>query len=119
MMDYKTHCNHIVDKFISNPKSYLDSNCKLNSTPNCSCTLCDMMSAADTGSSCNYYSPCNVPQGSACLPHNPMRVILPNGKAINSHSTILVPEPKELPIGARTANVFQDLTEGSLTSIGQ
>jgi len=119
MMDCKTHCNHIVDKFMSNPKSYLDSNHKLNSTPMHACTPYHMMSAADTGASYNYYSPCNVPQGSTYLPHNPMMVILPNGKAINSQSTILVPEPKELPKEARTANVFQDLTEGSLTSIGQ
>ena len=70
-----------------------------------------MMSAADTGASWNYYSPCNVPLGSQYLPYNPMRVILPNGKAITSQSTILVPEPKELPVGARTANVFQDLTD--------
>ena len=111
MMDCKTHCNHIVDKFMSNPKSYLDSDCKLDSTPNYSCTPYHMMSAADTGVSYNYYSLCNVPQGSTYSPHNPMRVILPNGKAINSHSTILVPEPKELPIGPRRANVFQDLTD--------
>lgn len=48
-----------------------------------------------------------------------MSVVLPNGKLIASQATIIVPEPKELPVGARTANAFNELTEGSLTSIGQ
>ena len=48
-----------------------------------------------------------------------MNVVLPNGKMISLQATILLPEPKELPPEARTANVFTQLTEGSLTSIGQ
>lgn len=48
-----------------------------------------------------------------------MNVVLPNGKMISSQATILLPEPKELPPEARTANVFAQLTEESLTSIGQ
>ena len=38
---------------------------------------------------------------------------------MSSEKTMLLPEPKELPPEARTANVFSKLTEGSLTSIGQ
>ena len=36
-----------------------------------------------------------------------------------SEKTALLPEPKELPPEARMANVFNKLTEGLLTSIGQ
>ena len=77
------------------------------------------MSAADTGASYNYCATTSIPQGSTQLPHKHMNVVLPNGKMISSQATILLPEPKELPPEARTANVFTQLTEGSLTSIGQ
>ena len=48
-----------------------------------------------------------------------MSVTLPNSKVIASEKTIVLPEPKELPPRARSANVFSQLTEGALTSIGQ
>ena len=48
-----------------------------------------------------------------------MQVVLPNSQSISSEKTILLPEPKELPPEARTANVLNQLTEGSLASIGQ
>ena len=83
------------------------------------CSKQDTLSAADTGASHNYYSPTNLPRDSKEVQHNPMSVVLPNGKVIASQATIIVPEPKELLVKARTANVFNELTEGSLTSIRQ
>ena len=49
-----------------------------------------------------------------------MELILPNRKFIVSkEKTTPLPEPKELPLEARITNTFNQLTEGSLTLIGQ
>ena len=48
-----------------------------------------------------------------------MSFTLPNSKVITSEKTIVLPEPKELPPRARSVNVFIQLSEGALTSIGQ
>lgn len=111
-------CNNIVNNFLPNACLILTTN-SINSTKQFPINLSNKLSAAGTGASCNYFSPGNLPAGSINLPHNPMNAILPNGKGISSQVTILVPEPKELPGAARAANVFEYLTEGSLTSIGQ
>lgn len=111
-------CNTIVNTFNAQ-KCLNPTTNKLQHTKHSMCSKQTTLSAADTGASHNYYSPSNLPKGSIEVQQNPMSVVLPNGKLIASQATIIVPEPKELPVGARTANVFNELTEGSLTSIGQ
>ena len=77
------------------------------------------LSAAVTRASCNYTTSGSIPIGSVELLHWLMQFVLPNSQSISSEKTAVLPDPKELPPDARTANVFNQLTEGSLTSIGQ
>ena len=99
---------------------YLINNvtCKpsLNSTPS---SQQPYLSAADTGASHNYCPSSSIPEGSIEVPHQPMSVTLPNSKVISSEKNNVLPEPKEIPPRARSANVFSQLTEGALTSICQ
>ena len=74
--------------------------------------------AADTGASAHYTTR-NMPAGAGKIKCQPMQVVLPNSQTLRSEKTAMLPEPHQLPEEARTATVLPNLSEGSLTSIGQ
>jgi hypothetical protein len=105
--------SHLVNSIVSKTKE-LDSPIKRpGSAP--STTL--SVNIADTGSNGHFF-PINAPLVNVQLAINSIPVTLPGGSIIYSSLTAELDFP-DLPLAARAAHIFPNLTSGSLLSVGQ
>jgi len=109
-------CDWLIGAELDNIK-YVNKKNLCKHVSNLNPTHINNKAVADSGASGHYFMT-SLPEGTKEVAHTPIQVTLPDSSTISSIKTVILPEPKQLPIAVRIANVFLKLTQGALISVG-